>query len=355
MNTRMKLSSGDAQRPGTGRKLLWMGTLVAAAVAASTNVMAQAGYQAGEWAKVVAAAKKEGKVVWYSATPVDLGNKLLAAFRKSNPDIQVEFTRGPSGGLMGKIDRERTTGVDGADVFVTTERPWMLDRTKDGGMLPLNGPSSAAYPAKYIYGSGAVASVGISPLVIMYNTKLVSVPPTGYKDLLRPEFKNRTAGNELAGTVVMAWCDWLEKTQGADFLHKMRAQNPKLYNGGGPIGQAVASGEAAIGTFGIPTNVSALKAAGAPVNYVVPNPGLGVEFVVGAMGWAKRPNAARVFADFMMSREAQTIWHGEGTSASPLTGIPGSLKADGITAWDSSAWPKERADQYRIYWNKIFK
>jgi iron(III) transport system substrate-binding protein len=323
----------------------------------SATSQAQSGaaaYQPAEWAKVVSAARKEGKLTWYSGAPVELSNMLLAGFRKAYPDIQVELQRGPSGGMMAKIDREREAGVDGADVFVTTELAYMLARNKDGKLWPLSGPSTVGYPARYIY-EGVVAGVGVEPVVMFYNTRMIPVAPTGFADVLRPEYKNRLASTELAGTFVMAWHDWIEKTQGADVLHRLRAQNPKLYNGGAPVAQAVAAGEAAIGAFAIPSNVAPLIAAGAPIKFVVPNPALGVEFVVASFGWARRPNTARVFTDYVMSREGQTIWHGTGNSASPLAGIPGSLNVANIASWESTLWTAEKASQYRVYWNSIFK
>jgi iron(III) transport system substrate-binding protein len=329
------------------------GVLAVAATLGATVAHAQA-YQPAEWAKIVEAARKEGKVTWYSGAPVELSNALRAGFRKAYPGIEVELERGPSGGMMAKIDRERAAGVDGADVFLTSEVSYMRARNKDGKLHPLTGPSSVGYPARFIY-DDVLANVGVEPVVMFYNTKLISVAPTGLADVLKPEYRNRLASTELAGTFVMAWHDWVEKSLGADFFVKMRSQNPKLYNGGAPVAQAVAAGEAAIGAFAIPANVSPLIAAGAPIKFIVPNPALALEFVVGAFGWSKRPNAARVFTDYVMSREAQIIWHGTGNSASPLPGIPGSLSIANMTTWDPSAWPPERAAQYRLYWDKIFK
>ena len=266
-----------------------------------------------QWNNVLAAAKKEGKVVLYSATPPSLGNRLVAGFRKAHPDIAIEFTRGPSG------------------------------------------PEVAVWPAKYLR-EGSVVTAGLEPFTITYNTKLVtSNPPSTYADILRPEYKGRLGTSELAATTLIAWYDWLEKTQGKDYLPKMKAQNPKLYNGTTPLAQSLAAGEIAVGAFGNITAFKPLIDQGAPIKFVIPNPGLGFEYAMGGLGWSKRPNATLVFMDYVMSKDGQTAWHGTGEGASPRSDIPGSIPIANVTAWDTSAYPPEVVTKYRAYWSGIFK
>ena len=106
---------------------------------------------------------------------------------------------------------------------------------------------------------------------------------------------------------------WPERTHGKDYLTQLRAQNPRMYNGGTPMSQAVASGEvSAAGIAAVPTNAKALSALDAPGDDVVPNPGIGTSYGLAALAWSKRPNAARVLADFAKSPGGQAAWHGVG-------------------------------------------
>src|SRR5205085_1655804 len=108
---------------------------------------------------------------------------------------------------------------------------------------------------KYIYESSVVI-LDLEPFIIAYNKNEVkSNPPRGYADILRPEFKGRLGTSELASTTLIGWYDWLEKTQGADFLTRLKAQNPKMYVGAVPSGQAVSSGEVAVSAFNVTTAV----------------------------------------------------------------------------------------------------
>ena len=342
----------DTIFPGLGRFALataLLATTVTAAFAPS------AVYAQQSWNNVLAAAKKEVKVVLYSATPPSLGNRLVAGFKKAYPDIDIEFTRGPSGEILTKVGQEQSGGVDGADVFISTELEWFRARAKEGKLLKPVGPEAATWPAKYIR-DGSVITAGLEPLTIVYNTKLIGAnPPTSYADMLRPEYKGRLGTSELASTLLIAWYDWLEKTQGKDYLQKLRAQNPRLYNGTTPLAQSLAAGEIAVGAFGNITAFKTLIDQGAPVKYVLPNPGLGFEYAMGGLAWSRRLNAALVLMDYVMSKAGQTAWSGTGEGASPRTDVPGAIPAAAITAWDSSAYPPDVVNKYRAYWSGIFK
>lgn len=344
---------------GAGRMRL-LGTMIVTAAAALSQAApahAQSGmqtYQPAEWAKVVAAAKKEAKVTFYSAAPPAITQLLVNGFKAAHPDIAVEFQRMVAGEALAKLDQERAGKLDGADLWLTTEVSWSTDRAKEGSLLKIAGPASANWPGRFLR-DGAVVIAGVEPYIILYNTKLVASPPKGYADTLRPEFKGRMGTSELAATSSVAFYDWLEKTQGAEFLVRLKAQDPRLFNGAVPAAQAVSSGEIALSAHGIPTATRPLMQLGAPIDYIVPNPAFGIEWALSVLGWARRPNAALVFADYLMSLNAQTAWHGAGGSASPLPGIKGSLDASTINAYNAAAYPPDLVKSYRDRWTRIFK
>ncbi len=344
-----------AYAPNKRRSLTLLAKPIAATLlclAAASPIGAQA--QSGDWNSIVAAARKEGKLLYYTGQPTPVANRIAAGFKKLYPDIAIEVVRGPSGEVLAKVDQERAAGIDGADVFLSTEVSWFTDRAREGKLLKPVGPSMRNWPPQYLQ-DGTVAIVGSDPFVIIYNKKLVPNPPKNYVDLLRPEFKGRLGTTELASTVLVAWYDWLEKTQGADFLGKLKAQNPRLYNGSTPLAQSVASGEIAISAFGVPTAIIPIIEQGAPMAYVVPNPGMGNLYAVAALSWSKRPNAALLLTDYIMSPEGQGLWHGRGESASPLAGIPGAIPLSTITPYDPAKYPAATVTRYRDYWSKIFK
>ncbi len=324
---------------------------LAAAPALAQNAFRSA--SSADWAKVVSAANAEGKVILY-ATPVPATlAQFKAAFEKAYPSITVEYTRLIGTQLVGKVDQDRAANVDGADVIITPEVTWIADRAKQGVIKPPAGPATGAWPAKYI-ASGVSPVLALEPLILAYNTNLVKTPVTGYQDLLRPEFNGKIAMIEPNAGVLVAWYDWLEKTQGADFLAKVAAQNPKLYVSALPITQGTVAGEVVFTGFTVPTVAAPLIAQGAPLKMVVPSPSVGTPYAGALLSWAKRPNAAAVFLDFMMSTAGQTVWAGKGDVGSPI-GVPGSLDASTISPLDQSKYPPEVSNAYQAKWSRIFK
>jgi iron(III) transport system substrate-binding protein len=328
--------------------------IVAAGVIFSSSPWAPALAQSGNWNDVVAAAKKEGRVVIYGAAAPETMQRVAAGFRKAYPDIAIEAQRGSSGPMLTKVDQERNTNADGADVFLSTETSWYLARLREGKLIKPSGPALATWPARYI-SQGTIVSASLQYFVIGYNKTQVPVPPKGYADLLRPEFKGKIGTSNLASTLVIAWYDWLEKSQGGDYLVKLRAQNPKIYVGPPPVAQATASGEVAIGAFVNQQTLQTLIDKGAPVGMVVPSPALAYPYQLSALGWSKRPNAALVLVDYLMTRDGQTVLNGQDGAPSPLADIPGSPKVpDNVVFWDSEQYPAEVANKYRDHWSRVF-
>jgi len=332
----------------------WLLAWLPASIPAPASAQTGPGYQVAEWARIVAGARKEGKVTFYTSQPPGAQTRFVDGFRKLYPEIAVEVSRGASAQLFPRVQQELASGADGGDVWINTELLWLIDRAKEGRLLKPAGPATAGWPAQFMV-QGTVLLAGREPFIISYNKTLVPNPLKGYADLLRPEFRGRMGSSELAATTVIAFYDWLEKTQGGDYLERFRAQNPKLYLGGVPIAQAVAAGEVIVGAFGQPTATKPLMEKGAPIDYIVPSPGLGVEYIAAAFAWSRRPNAALVMLDFIMSPEGQAAWHGAGETASPRPGIAGSLPIASITPWNPHDYPTEVANNYRERWTRLFK
>jgi iron(III) transport system substrate-binding protein len=332
-----------------------VGIAVAATFASQAALAQFRGYSQAEWAKITAEARKEGRVGLYSAAVPPVLNRLKADFEKLNPGITVEITRIVGTQLVSKMDQERETGADGADVAITPETTWVTDRIKQNQLKAPAGPASAAWPARYVVGGGAPL-LAIEPMVIAYNTNLVKTPVNSYEDLLRPEFKGKLATPDLIATIFMAWYDWLEQTRGPKFLPALAAQSPKFYPSAVQSTQLLVAGELLGSTLTVPTIVTPLIAQGAPIKMVVPSSGvIGTPYYGVVAGWSKRPNAAQVFMDYVMSPAGQTTWAVNGEIASPLPNIANSLPIATTAPADPSKFTPEVAKEYKAKWDKIFK
>src|SRR5262245_29025378 len=70
---------------------------------------------------LVAAAQKEGTVVYYTSTDVQVAEKLAAAFQAKYPGVKVQVERSGSERVFQRIGQEYSTGIHNADVIETSD------------------------------------------------------------------------------------------------------------------------------------------------------------------------------------------------------------------------------------------
>ena len=243
------------------------------------------------------------------------------------------------------------TGADGADVYASVDYVWLRKQVGDGRTLKPRGPALDAWPGKYLI--GAVPTVAIEPFALIYNKRRVETPPKTYTDILKPEYSGRIGATEIVGPATTAFYSWLEQDFDKDYLTKLQALRPRLFNGTEPIAQATGSGEIWIGLYNTPLVAQGAIDQGAPIGYVAAS--RGVPHGAVALGWSHRPNAALVLLDFLMSVRGQQAWHGLGLSASPLPGVRGAIPIRAVTPYKPEDFPPEVVTRYRERFASIFR
>ncbi|MGG6267251.1 ABC transporter substrate-binding protein [Leptolyngbya sp. AN03gr2] len=256
------------------------------------------------------AAKKEGKLVYYTVFfNQDIVNEIGAAFTKKYPGIQFEGTRKVAGTLFQQLNQEMQSGVKNCDVFGTTDMGQMLQLQSEGKLSQYEPvgkdqmlPEFRNLNPENLYQTGALI-----PIVIGYNTQKIKADqaPKGWKDLLDPKYKDQVAtGSGVASGQVGTWALAMDQKFGWDnYFPQFNQLNPKLGRSINDAVSDVVSGERAIGIVTLGQTLTA-KAKGNPVDIVYPNEGSVI--VVGPIGILKdapRPNAARLFMNFLMSQE----------------------------------------------------
>jgi iron(III) transport system substrate-binding protein len=306
-----------------------------------------------QWAQILADAKKEGRVVVYTTTAPAVHDRIKADFEKAFPGIEMDAVRIVGNLINTRVEQERAAGNIEGDAIITSELVWSASAVKRGLLRIPVGPNAQAWPASGLYGDG-VPLLGVNPFVLVYNTNLVKTPPTGYQDLLKPEFKGRIGSTALLGDLNVGWYEWMEKTQGAGFLAKLAAQNVKTYPGAVPPTQGVAAGELSVNMWTVFSVTNPLLEAGAPIKTVVVNPSYGAAYGGGVVAGSKRPNAALVFMDYMMSVRGQSQMVGNGEMASALANVPGSLDIKSVTLHDYDKWTPDAVNAFKVKWNALF-
>src|SRR6266568_4692557 len=200
----------------------------------------------------VAAARREGKVVWHTALALDSAQRLATRFEQTY-GVKVEVHRSGSERILQRVMQELAAGIKNADVVNTSDTGhYVLLRRKN--LLARYTPAGAERfadgfrdPDSYAWGWRAF------PIVVPYNTRHVAgadVPHT-WKDLLEPKWKNRLVMSHpgYAGSVVTQIIA-LEKLYGWDFWAQLAKNRVMLVQSIHDPGRTVLSGERAAGVNG---------------------------------------------------------------------------------------------------------
>jgi iron(III) transport system substrate-binding protein len=283
-----------------------------------------------DWEKAIAAAKKEGEVRLWGDQEITHPD-IVAAFAKEYPFIKAVTVSGRVGELMPRIIAERRAGKYLADLysgglggrsFFDFLKTGVLDPIKPVLLLPevvdgskwLNGEHYYADGEKrfvFMY-EGSVAGVGLH-----YNTNLVDLKEfRSYWDLLNPKWKGRILLYERVGVGSPSVVRFYYNAQlGPDFLRRLltemdltvsqdrRQSSDWLASGKFPICIDCGDTDRAK-QQGLPVDEfphANLKEAGYEIS-TSGNSGLAL------VNNAPNLNAARVFANWFLSREGQTVW-----------------------------------------------
>jgi iron(III) transport system substrate-binding protein len=306
------------------------------------------------WAATVAAANKEGAVVFYSSITPEQSQALIDAFHKKYPQIQVQLVRNAESVLIPKIQQEQAAGAPGADVFIESTYDIPAAEKAAGYLAKPTGPDVDAYPAKSFFIPEAPI-IFAQPFVLPYNSDLVKNPPKDYSDFLKPEFKGKIGTlRSNASAAIAAWYDFLRINYGSDYWTKLAAQKPQFFASAIPMTQSVASGEIEAALISQPASVSAVVKQGAPVKFNVPSKVFGITEQILSFTTARHPNAAKVFQDFTLSKDGEEALCGQRLCMPGLPNVPGTLPTVKVATYDPKIYTAVKVSQINAEWSAIF-
>ena len=282
--------------------------IVGALLPALASAQAPAPYDATP--ALVAAAVKEGKVVWYSATDVLVAEKLARSFEAKYPGIKVQVERAGAERLFQRINQEYGSKIYTPDVIETSDAVHFVHFKRSGWLQPAV-PSDVAnfWPREYRDADGQYAAYRAHLSVIAYNTKLIKKEdaPKSHADLLDPKWSGKMvkAHPGYSGTI-MTGTQALSTTLGWPFFEKLGKQKVMQVQSSTEPPKKLAQGERPVMADGNEYNVFLLKESGVPIEPVYATEG--TPLVIGNAALLKNaphPNAGRLFYHYMFSREAQ--------------------------------------------------
>src|SRR5258707_2304649 len=176
------------------RRDVLRGSTAIAASGAFASVTSAAPPASAVTPQLIAAAKKEGRVVYYTSIDLPVAERIAKAFEAKYPDIAVRVERTGAERVFQRIGQEYASGIHSVDVVNSSDAAHFIVWKRDG-LLEAYVPEDVAkfYPAEHKDPDGTFASFRVWVCIIAYNTNLVKAgeAPKSFADLLDPKWKGK--------------------------------------------------------------------------------------------------------------------------------------------------------------------
>lgn len=263
-------------------------------------------------ADLVAAATKEGTVVFHTSIDLPVAQKMSSEFQARYPGIRVQLERSGAERVLQRIEQEYASNIKAAD-FVESSDVTMFLGWKKKGWLSKYVPAEVAqfWPANERDPDGLFASIRTQLSVVAYNTRQVKEAdaPHSFADLLAPKWRGRMvkAHPGYSGTILTSTYA-TEQALGWDYFDKLAKQKVLQVQSASEPPKKVAQGERSIMFDGSEYVVFYLKESGNPIEVVYPTEGSPIiSGQASVMKDAPHPNAARLFAEYCFSADCQQL------------------------------------------------
>ena len=252
-------------------------------------------------------AKREAEVVYYASMNLSEANALIGEFERRFPFIKVKLNRAASEKLLTRLLAEYSTKRSFADVVQTVE--FSMHILARRGILARYTPQANSLYPKQFKEEGYWTTVYYNAYVTGYNNKLVPAEnlPKTYDDLLDPIWKGKLM---MEGTKAEWFAGMLQimgAERGLKYMRALARQQPSPREGHELLAQLIAAGEGLL-DLNIPVaSVERMKERSAPMDWTALGAAPAVMVGIGEASQAAHPNAAKIFLDFVLSRDGQKL------------------------------------------------
>jgi len=309
----------------------------------------------------MAAAKREGKVVWYCSVPVETAQKVATMFERKT-GIKVELFRSGGSAILRRFLQEKDAGRVLADVLYTADpaataslaakdtfvafQPKNFDRIADVAKDP----------------QGRYYALRLNMITLFVRTDLVAPAdvPKSWSALADDKYKGKVVISDPSFTAVqVAVVATLAKKLGWGYYDKLRDNDAMVVPGNQQLADMLKRGERQIAAGGLDSYAFDLRREGHKVASIVPTDGgFAVPGPIAVLKGSPDPNAAKVFAEFLVSDEVQAIVVADG-AYSARTDLPPpegeiALKELNLLAVDYDELEKD-APAIKKKFNEVFQ
>jgi iron(III) transport system substrate-binding protein len=307
-----------------------------------------------------AKAKAEGKVVWYTSTPIEQAQKIVALF-KQQTGIEVELFRSGGSAILSRFQQEMTAGRAAADVITHSDPAGANALGKKGFTIPFKPKNFDKVPDAAKAADGMFVGQRLNMMTHYLRSDKVAAAdePKTWDDMTNPKYKGKQVMTDPSFTSLqVSVVGMMSKERGWDFYKKLRLNDVMIVQGNQQVSDMLKRGERLIAIGALDSYAADLKKDGHQVKTLYPSDGV---FIIpsptSVVKNAPHPNAAKLFAEFMIGDGAQKIFPADGGYSARIdiaapAGSP-DLKTLKILPVDEDYIEKE-AQRIKRQFNEIF-
>lgn len=301
-----------------------------------------AGYPS-EYPSIIAAARREGRVVVYAATDFRIAAPLIHDFEASYPGIQVDYRDMKATELYNRVLAEKQRGDPGADVVWSSAMDQQIKLLNDGYALPYRSPEAGMLPPWAVWRDEAYGTT-YEPVVIVYNKRRLAAEdvPTSHAAFVRllTEKTARVDGRVTTYDIERSGVGFLLITQDSransafwDLAAALGKAHARQSAESEAMLDAVAGGDQLLG-YNVLGSYAMLRARTDPrLGIVLPaDYTLVLSRIAFIARSAANPNAARLWLDYLLSQRGQALSAQQAGLGAVRTDAQGELSVNGLRA-----------------------
>jgi iron(III) transport system substrate-binding protein len=257
------------------------------------------------------AAKKEGKVVWYTSTPVKTAQKIANLFEEKT-GVHVELFRSGGSAILRRFMQEHTAGLNAADVMTTSDPANSNKLAKQGVFVPFKPEHFDKLPDGAKAPDGAWVAQRLNMMVIYVRSDKIAKTdyPKTWSDALDPKYKGQLAMTDPSFTSLQLMVvSTLSKKLGWSYYEKLKANGIMIVQSNQQVLDTIKRSERPIALGALDSYAADARKQGHPIQTIYPADGT---FIIPSptaiIKGGPHPNAAKLFANFMLSDDAQKLF-----------------------------------------------
>jgi iron(III) transport system substrate-binding protein len=276
------------------------------------------------------AAVREGVVNWYTSTPFPLVQQLADKFT-ADTGIKVQLLRSGGEAVLRRFLQENQAGQAGADVITMSDAGAAVGLTRRGLFVPFRpaGFDKVVEGAKDPQGHWIAQRVHLIGMPVRTDKVAENDRPKTWSDLTNPKFKGMMVMPDPSFTAIqLIVVGMLSQKFGWKFYQELRKNDTMIVQGHQQVFKTLQQGERLIGAEG--SDPRSFNHGKELPNMTMIYPSEGVFEIcspVAIIKGARNPNTAKLFAQFMLTPEAQKMIadnaiHSSRTDIAPPDGQP---------------------------------